>query len=80
MTDELFPTEPTPPTPLQKARARLEKAEAELLRAEKLHDEQGPEAWDVFQRACSEFRAAEYYAELEENRETERLRAAREPA
>ena len=78
MTSELFTTEPTAPTPLAKARARLAKAEAELLRAEKLHDEQGPEAWYLYENAKNELSSAKNSATVEESRELERLRAARE--
>ena len=78
MKDELFTVDPTPATPLQKARARLAKAEAELLRAEKMHVEQGPEAWYLLENAKNELSSAKNSATVEENRELERLRAARE--
>ena len=79
MTDELFQVAPTPATPLQKARARLAKAEAELERTEKLHDEQGPEAWYLVENAKNELSSAKNSAHVEENRELERLRATSKP-
>jgi len=77
MTEELFTVDPTPATPLQLARARLAKAEAEVERTERLHDEQGPEAWYLWQNAKNELSSAKDSAQVEENRELERLRAAR---
>ena len=71
MTDELFTVDPTPATPLQKARARLAKAEAdcESIEAaiERLHD------------ARRELNTAQNLVIVESNREMERLRAARKP-
>ena len=80
MALELFTTEPTPATPLAKARARLAKAEAEILRTYALYDEQGDEAWYLVENAKNELSSAKNSATVEENREIERLRAAREPA
>ena len=74
----LFTVDPTPATPLQLARARLARAEAEIDRAEKLHDEQGPEAWYLLENAKNELSSAKNSAHVEENRELERLRASRE--
>ena len=79
MTDDLFQVPPTPATPLQKARARLAKAEAEILRTYALYDEQGDEAWYLVENAKNELNSAKNSAQVEENREIERLRAAREP-
>ena len=77
MKDELFTTEPTAPTPLAKARARLAKATAEIDRIELLNDEQGPETYPAMLRAEIELASATCHVEVEENRELERLRAAR---
>ena len=74
MTGDLFTIPPTPATPLQKARARLTKAEAEYDRTERLHDEQGPEAWYLYQNAKNELNSAKNSATVEENRELERLK------
>ena len=78
MTDELFTTEPTAATPLYNARQRLARAEAELDRAQLIHDEQGDSTWYLWQNAKNEFSSAKNSAHVEENRELERLRAARE--
>ena len=80
MTDDLFQVPPTAPTPLAKARVRLAKAEAEILRAYGLYDEQGDEAWYLVENAKNELNSAANSATVEENRELERLRAAHEPA
>ena len=74
MNDDLFQVPPTAPTPLQKARARLAKAEAELLRTYALYDEQGDDAWYLVENAKSELSSAKNSAEAEENRELERLK------
>ena len=74
MTDDLFQIPPTPATPLQKARARLAKAEAELLRTYALYDEQGDEAWYLVENAKNELSSAKNSATVEESRELERLK------
>ena len=80
MKDELFTVDPTPATPLQKARARLAKAEAEIERLRGLYDENDDVAWYLYRNAGNERQAARNSATVEENRELERLRAARKPA
>ena len=74
MTGDLFQIPPTPATPLAKARARLAKAEAELERAQLIHDEQGDSAWYLWQNAKNELSSAKNSVEVEENRELERLK------
>ena len=77
---ELFTVYQTPATPLQKARARLAKAEVRYAQADELLESQGQEAWPSYQYAKNELSSAKNSVEVEENREIERLRAAREPA
>jgi len=74
MTKDLFPIEPSEPTPLQKARARLEKAQAEVDRAERLHDEQGPEAAQILDDAFREMKSAANSVQVEENKALEKLK------
>lgn len=78
MTGELFTVDPTPATPLAKARARLAKAEAELERTERLHDEQGPEAWYLYQNAKNELNSAKDDVRIEEMRALADMRASSE--
>jgi Mg2+ and Co2+ transporter CorA len=79
MTDELFTIDPTPVCPLVKARARLAKAEAEILRTYALYDEHGDAAWYLVENAKNELSSAKNSVQVEEQRALERLRAARKP-
>ena len=77
---ELFTVDQTPATPLQKARARLAKAEAEFERLSRFFGPHGPEPKPELMQSEHEIQSAKNSVEVEENREIERLRAAREPA
>lgn len=79
MKDELFTIPPTPATPLQKARARLAKAEAEYAQAEELLECQGQEAWPRYHKASGEYQRAKDDVRIEEMRALADMRAAREP-
>lgn len=59
MTDTLFDIGETHEPFLQRARRRLEQADAKLADAERLHDEQGPEAYPLLLAATVEQRRAE---------------------
>ena len=74
MSDELFTTEPTAPTPLMQARARLEKAGAEVERLEQCYDEQVAAIGLPLLAAIRELKSAENSAKVEEIRELERLK------
>ena len=68
MSDELFQTEPTKPTPLQSARRALADAETELAKAE---EEKDTLAIDCCRRAVNRFEQlckAEELAELERSK------------
>ena len=69
MSDELFQTEPTKPTPLQSARRALADAERELAKAE---EEKDTLAIDCCRRAVNRFSElckAEEIAELERSKQ-----------
>ena len=69
MSDELFQTEPTKPTPLQSARRALADAERELAKAE---EEKDTLAIDCCRRAVNRFEQlckAEELAELERSKQ-----------
>jgi len=74
MSADLFRIAPSEPTPLQKARARLEKAQAEVERAEQLHDEQGPEVAEILDAAIRELKSAANSVQVEENKALEKLK------
>ena len=59
MSDTLFDIGETHEPLLQRSRRRLEKADAKLADAERLHDEQGPEAYPLLLVATVEQRRAE---------------------
>lgn len=69
MSDELFQTEPTKPTPLQSARRALADAEAELAKAE---EEKDTLSIDCCRRAVNRFEClvkSEELAELERSKQ-----------
>lgn len=74
MTGGLFTVDPTPATPLAKARARLAKAEADYAQAEELLECQGQEAWPRYRDARNKHQRARRTLAVEENRELERLK------
>ena len=74
MTDELFQVPPTPATPLQKARARLAKADSDLVIAELRRYEIGASYEAQLQNAKNELQSAKNSAQVEESRELERLK------
>ena len=71
---ELFQIPPSAPSALQKARARLEKAQAEVDRLEEIHDNQGPEIHPQMKAANRELQSAANSVQVEENKALEQLK------
>jgi len=74
MTGELFQTDPTAPTPLHQARARLEKAEAQMMHSEKMLRDKTPLDFYESLAISRELLSAENSVAVEETREIERLK------
>lgn len=72
MSDTLFDIGETHEPLLKRARRRIEKADAKLADAERLHDEQGPEAYPLLVVATVEQRRAERSLRRMEEREMNR--------
>jgi hypothetical protein len=74
MSEDLFPIEPSAPTPLQKARARLADAEAEFDRLRKFYGPHGPEPRPELMKAEHELLSAANSVQVEENKALEKLK------
>ena len=69
MSDELFQTEPTKPTPLQSARRALAESEKALRDAiERYGDDEDYNAYERAVQRCAEIVKAEELAELERSK------------
>lgn len=74
MSETLFDIGQTHEPLMQRARRRLEAADAKLADAQRLHDEQGPEAYPALVAATVEQRRAERGLRQMEEREMIRAR------